>query len=98
MAICNSEHRFLSKFDTLPEDQSHPNRHHCAGCAYELGLECGKERRLPPEDISFLPTSQAGAVRHKSAKHALVMGYLEGMRHRVALRKRRNKDIQAQAN
>ncbi len=38
MATCQDTHRYNSLFSALPEDQSYPFRHKCAGCAYELGL------------------------------------------------------------
>lgn len=72
--ICKKSHRYDEKFKDLPDDQSAPNRHRCAGCAYELGVKSVKEggpAHLSPDELPF---SQADQVRHKSPQAAFEMG------------------------
>ena len=80
--ICNRQHRYLKDYEHLPDSQDNRNgdRHICAGCAYEEGLRDGMEGRARKEDLSHLPESQAGTVRHKGAKEAYDEGYDEGRR------------------
>lgn len=80
MSVCQKNHRYLPDFDLLPEAQDNENggRHICAGCAYEAGLNDGLAGVTPKDDLSFLPNSQAGTVRHKSAKAAYDAGYEHG--------------------
>lgn len=80
MATCNKQHRYLEGFNELPEAQDNRNggRHICAACAYEEGLKDALNGNLPQSDLSHLPDSQAGTVRHKSAIAAYNLGYQYG--------------------
>lgn len=82
MNYCTKEHRYLPDFTSLPDSQDNQNgdRHICAGCAYEEGLNDGLHNKAPKTDLSYLPSSQAGTVRHKGAMEAYQMGYAEGKR------------------
>ena len=66
MAICKKQHRYLEGFNELPEaqDNKYGGRHICAAS--------------PQSDLSHLPDSQAGTVRHKSAIDAYILGYKYG--------------------
>lgn len=77
---CKKNHRYLPEFDRLPDAQDNKNggRHICAGCAYEEGLKDGLAGNPRKNDLSHLPYSQAGTVRHKSAKAAYDLGYETG--------------------
>ena len=79
-SICNRDHRYLDEYDSLLEaqDNRHGARHICAGCAYEEGLRDGLSGNDRKTDLSHLPFSQAGTVRHKDAKEAYDKGYNEG--------------------
>ena len=46
--------------------------------AYEEGLKDALQGNSPQSDLSHLPDSQAGAVRHKSAIDAYNLGYKFG--------------------
>ena len=78
--ICKKKHRYLDEYGSLPEaqDNQHGARHICAGCAYEEGLRDGILGHVRKNDLSYLPYSQAGMVRHKDAKTAYDEGYNEG--------------------
>ena len=52
--------------------------HICAGCTYEEGLRDGMTGNASKTDLSHLPYSQAGTVRHEDAKGAYDEGYDEG--------------------
>jgi len=80
--ICTKKHRYLEDYKSLPESQDNRSgdRHTCAGCAYEAGLSDALDRREKQIDLSHLPESQAGTVRHKGAKEAYDEGYAEGQR------------------
>ena len=80
--ICKKEHRYLPEYNTLPvsQDDLNGDRHICAGCAYELGMKDGLAGVPQKTDLSFLPTSQAGTVRHKGAIEAYNEGYFLGRR------------------
>lgn len=77
MSICNKNHRYLSEYASLPDAQDNRNgdRHICAGCAYEEGLHDATNGLPRKTDLSYLPYSQAGTVRHKDAKSAYDEGY-----------------------
>lgn len=77
---CEKEHRYWEVFASLPDAQDNENggRHICAGCAYEEGLNDGLSGNTPKTDLSHLPFSQAGMVRHKSAIAAYNAGYEHG--------------------
>ena len=79
---CQKEHRFLPEYITLPESQDNRtgDRHICAGCAYEEGLNDGLNGKHRQTNLSHLPSSQAGNVRHKGAIEAYNYGYDEGQR------------------
>lgn len=53
-------------------------RHIYAACAYEEGLKDALQGNSPQSDLSHLPDSQAGTVRHKSAIDAYNLGYKFG--------------------
>ena len=72
--ICKETHRYDRKFEGIPEDQSDPGRHRCAGCAYDLGVKSIREGGPASLDLEVLPFSQADAVRHKSPQAAFEMG------------------------
>ena len=78
--ICNKKHRYLKEYDKLldAQDNQYGDRHICVGCAYEEGLRDGLAGNTPQRDLSHLPFSQAGTVRHKDAKAAYDAGYAEG--------------------
>lgn len=78
--ICKKEHRYLREYKSLSDaqDNLHGDRHICAGCAYEEGLRDGMAGNVRRNDLSHLPHSQAGTVRHKDAKEAYDEGYNEG--------------------
>ena len=78
--ICNKNHRYWPEFELLPDAQDNRNggRHICAACAFEAGREDGLAGMPQATDLSSLPYSQAGAVRHKDAYEAYKAGYLSG--------------------
>ena len=80
--ICKKMHRFLPEFLNLPESQDNQSgdRHICAGCAYIEGLRDALNDNPKSTNLSGLPESQAGTVRHRGAIEAYNAGYLEGMR------------------
>ena len=79
--ICNKVHRYWKTFDDLPYHQGGDGRHHCAGCAYELGFQDGFDRRQELKlDFDALPESQAGTIRHTNLNAAYAQGYLDGVR------------------
>ena len=80
--ICEKNHRYLPEYSNLPESQDncYGDRHICAGCAYEEGLNDGLNNKPLQSDLSHLPESQAGTVRHKGAKESYDEGYREGQR------------------
>ena len=80
--ICSKNHRYLPDYDGLPnsQDNRHGDRHICAGCAYEEGLNDARRGRKKQRDLSHLPRSQAGTVRHQGAKESYDEGYEEGLR------------------
>lgn len=77
MDICNKAHRYDEKFKGLSDSQGGGGRHLCCGCAYEQGKKDaieGKKAQFRPKEIKY---SQAGAVRHKDAEEAYMLGYNE---------------------
>lgn len=78
--ICTKNHRYLPEYMSLPDAQDNRSggRHICAGCAFEAGMRDGLDGAPPKTDLSYLPYSQAGTVRHKDAKIAYDAGYLLG--------------------
>ncbi len=57
--------------------QGSGQRHVCAGCAYNLGLEHRKQGRpFDPGSVDHrLPSSQGGPQRHRNAYQAYEVGY-----------------------
>lgn len=83
MAWCKKEHRFDQKFYDLPESQEffdEPERHKCAGCAYEQGYEHARNGMFKQPRLKDLDQSQAGTVRHKDPVAAYNLGYEDGLR------------------
>lgn len=78
---CNKQHRYLPNFSNLPDsqDNQHQDRHKCAGCAYVEGLKDALNGCPQKSDLSHLPDSQAGTVRHKDAMEAYILGYHYGI-------------------
>ena len=78
--ICNKNHRYLPEYASLPDAQDNQNggRHICAGCAFEVGMRDGLDGKPQRTDLSSLPYSQAGTVRHKDAYAAYKAGYSYG--------------------
>ncbi|QMD26325.1 hypothetical protein HVZ46_17985 [Citrobacter freundii] len=81
MQTCQNAHRYNSLFRALPEDQSYPFRHKCAGCAYELGFNAGFNNQQPNDSaaIDSILKSQAAAVRHRSPRVAYYQGFTDGL-------------------
>ena len=79
--ICQKSHRYLPDFQTSPDSQDNQNgdRHICAGCAYVEGLKDALNNVPRKNDLSHLPSSQAGTVRHKGAIEAYNKGYDFGL-------------------
>lgn len=78
--VCQNSHRYNDLFENLPLSQAGLGRHKCAGCAYEHGLEVGKEGKDTfSVDLSNLPDSQAGTVRHRNPLAAFAKGIIDGI-------------------
>ena len=78
---CNLEHRYDAKFNSLNESQEffdEPERHKCAGCAYDQGFADAQAGKSSGIRLSELPQSQAGTVRHKDPLEAYNLGYGDG--------------------
>lgn len=80
---CNKEH---TETDLVVREllisQGNFERHKCASCAYEKGLENGKQKVLNfnlEAFISNLEESQKGHRRHKSAIEAFTLGFFHGL-------------------
>ena len=80
--ICKKKHRYLPDYLNLPESQDNQSgdRHICAGCAYEEGLNDALQGNSKKGVLSHLPISQAGTVRHKGAIESYNLGYAEGLK------------------
>lgn len=80
--ICKKDHRHLEDYRLLPESQDDQSgdRHICAGCAYEEGIKDALNGNKRKSNLSHLPRSQAGTVRHKGAIEAYELGYQEGLK------------------
>jgi len=66
----------------LPTSQGGVARHKCAACAYEKGLENGKNRNVTFDIngfISVLEESQKGVRRHKDPLEAYSIGFFHGL-------------------
>ncbi|MGX2971327.1 hypothetical protein [Helicobacter sp. T3_23-1059] len=79
--LCNKQHRHYPQFLDLAPAQNNQagGRHKCAGCAYVDGLLDALNNQPTKTDLSHLPESQAGAVRHKDAMQAYLEGYTYGI-------------------
>lgn len=67
---------------TLRISQGNFERHKCASCAYEQGLENGKRKILHFDIEDFivnLEDSQKGDRRHRSALEAYTLGFFHGL-------------------
>jgi hypothetical protein len=80
---CNKNH---SETDLivrdLPISQGSFERHKCASCAYEKGLQNGTDKVLNfnlEEFITNLEESQKGDRRHRSAIEAYTLGFFHGL-------------------
>lgn len=80
---CEINHKNRTEIlEALPERQLGPGRHKCAGCAYEKGLEDGRNRKMIlniTQILNQLPDSQAKPQRHKDAHIAYIKGYYDGI-------------------
>lgn len=63
----------------LEKFQGGGQRHVCAGCAFELGVQ-HRQKGSPfnPGAVDGLPNSQAGSQRHRNAYQAYKLGYERG--------------------
>ncbi len=81
---CNKDHSNIQNIMVnLPVDQGGRGRHKCAACAYEYGLELGRnmaEHFDIGQILDGLEDSQAQNQRHKSPHAAFAQGYLDGIR------------------
>lgn len=77
---CQKHHRYYPEFLDLAPAQNNQDgrRHKCAGCAYIDGLSDALNGNQKRQDLSYLPESQAGTVRHKDAMQAYLEGYTYG--------------------
>lgn len=64
----------------MPLSQAQPGRHICAACAFEDGLLNGLNCLEKKTDLSHLPDSQAGTVRHIDAMSLYNLGYSIGLK------------------
>jgi len=80
---CEINHKNRTEIlEELPKHQLGPGRHKCAGCAYEKGLEDGRNRKMIlniTQILNQLPDSQAKPQRHKDAHIAYIKGYYDGI-------------------
>ena len=80
---CNIEHNETDIIvKDLPISQGNFERHKCASCAYEKGLENGRKKLLNfdlENFISNLDESQKGIRRHRSATEAYTLGFFHGL-------------------
>lgn len=80
MDVCRKSHRYSKEYLELSYSQDDQNgaRHKCAACAYVEGLRDALNGAVKKTDLSYLPDSQAGTVRHKDAMEAYEEGYAKG--------------------
>jgi len=80
---CNKNHTDTDLIvKDLPISQGSFERHKCASCAYEKGLENGSQRLLNFDLENFitnLEESQRGDRRHRSAIEAYTLGFFHGL-------------------
>ena len=81
---CKKDHSTIQNIMAdLPVDQGGKGRHKCAACAYQKGLEAGRELKEIinlSEIIDSLEESQAKNQRHKSPHCAFAQGYIDGVK------------------
>ena len=81
---CDKDHSNRKELlDSLPICQGGLGRHKCAGCAYEKGLEDGRNKKMVINInviLGNLPESQALPQRHKDPHIAYIEGYLDGLK------------------
>lgn len=81
MTRCEKNHCCNDRLKGLPLDPEWAGRQKCTGCAYERGLEAGRQRdELVSLDLDSLPESRAGTVQHRSPHAAWAAGYQEGVK------------------
>jgi len=80
---CNKNHSTTDLIvKDLPISQGSFERHKCASCAYEKGLENGNKKLLNFDLEDFiveLEDSQKGLRRHRSAIEAYTLGFFHGL-------------------
>jgi hypothetical protein len=80
---CNKNHSETDLIvKDLPISQGNFERHKCASCAYEMGLQNGVNKVLNfnlEHFISNLEESQKGDRRHRSAIEAYTLGFFHGL-------------------
>lgn len=80
---CTKKHEITDQIvKDLPLSQGNFERHKCASCAYEKGLENGNKKLLNfnlEDFISNLEESQKGFRRHRSAIEAYTLGFFHGL-------------------
>lgn len=80
---CNKNHTETDLIvRNLPISQGNFERHKCASCAYEMGLENGTNKILNfnlEAFITNLDESQKGDRRHRSAIEAYTLGFFHGL-------------------
>ena len=80
---CNKNHSDTDLIvKDLPISQGSFERHKCASCAYEKGLENGSKKLLNFDLENFitnLEESQRGYRRHRSAIEAYTLGFFHGL-------------------
>lgn len=81
--VCKKDHLKTDLIvKNIPISQGSFERHKCASCAYEEGLENGKHKILNfnlKKYISSLEESQIGDRRHRSAIEAYSLGFFHGL-------------------
>ena len=81
---CDKDHSLIRDIIVnLPIGQGGLGRHKCAGCAYEKGLEDGRNRKMIINInaiLNNLPESQALPQRHKDPHYSYIEGYFDGMK------------------
>lgn len=80
---CNKNHTETDLIvKDLPISQGNFERHKCASCAYEMGLQNGTNKILNfnlEHFITHLDESQKGLRRHRSAVEAYTLGFFHGL-------------------
>lgn len=80
---CKKNHQITDQIvKDLPISQGNFERHKCASCAYEKGLDNGSKKLLNFDLENFitnLEESQKGFRRHRSAIEAYTLGFFHGL-------------------